>query len=821
MMTRIFIEDNEIDVTDGFSHQITYAVDDLNNFDSKSTAFTKTIVIPGTNRNNRILGNIFEFSNSNFTNDADPNVMYNFNASKSAKARIEFNGTQVMKGVMRLMEIIIDGDFIEYEIALFGELGGFVAKLGAKKLTGNTDGNDDLNFDEYNHNWNIANVLGSWDRTYTYSIGNAVFNTILGAIVITSNRYYNAITTGDVITISGSSSNDGTYNVTSVFSMWLFANITFIYVSEPLTYEPGSSFTLTMDKPIAKGYIYPLIDYGNVSFNIPSTNPSTSISKKDYQFKAFRPAFFVREILDKIITNAGYTWESNFANTDFFQRLIVPNNEKALYKRGVTEYINASISSTQTFFGTDPLGYTGNIVWDSYTLNQFVVNGTDDRFTFTGSDGINTKCTLTITGSANIGNFCGGSVTIYKSGASIGSQLFGFTNGQSVSFGFVISGIEPIQPGEFLYVSVKIFGNPRRFWSGTINIDTATLLVVNDPPTYIEYQYDELINMSQLLPKNILQKDFVTSVMKMFNLMVTEDKYREKHLKIEPWIDFYNLDSYSYLDWSDKIDRSQVIKIKPMSEINARYYQLKYKSDADYYNDKYRKQYNEGYGDRIFDNQLEFAKDTESQDVIFSATPLVGYENRDKIVSTIFKMNNNVEESCESNIRILQVKKIDGVESWKILRSTTLMATQTSYCYAGHLDDPDVPGADLNFGATKELYFSLVSGALSNNLFNVFYSSYMAEITDKDSRLVTCKMKFSESDIFNLNFGTFIMCDGVLYRLIKISDYTANEICEVQLLRVIYTTYENTQSAIVGTAIQTEAGDDLQQENGFALLTEN
>ena len=51
-MTRLFIEDKELDITEDFSHQITYAIDDLNHFDSKSTAFTKTLIRAGTSNNN-------------------------------------------------------------------------------------------------------------------------------------------------------------------------------------------------------------------------------------------------------------------------------------------------------------------------------------------------------------------------------------------------------------------------------------------------------------------------------------------------------------------------------------------------------------------------------------------------------------------------------------------------------------------------------------------------------------------------------------------------------------------------------------------------
>ena len=156
-MIRLFIEDKELDVNQGFSNQITYAIDDLQNLDSKATAFSKTIVLPGTANNNRLLGNIFEFGSANFTVDGAANVGYNFNASRSAKMKMEYNGVQVIKGTLRLLEIIIDDGIIEYEIALFGELGGFFAKLGNRRI-------EDLDFSAYNHTYNHTQIVHSWEN---------------------------------------------------------------------------------------------------------------------------------------------------------------------------------------------------------------------------------------------------------------------------------------------------------------------------------------------------------------------------------------------------------------------------------------------------------------------------------------------------------------------------------------------------------------------------------------------------------------------------------------------------------------------------------
>lgn len=152
-MTKIYLEGYELDITEGLSNIITYAVDDIVNIDSKMTSFSKTIVIPGTANNNNLLGNIFDFNNANFT-DTSANVFYNFNASKLAKCRIEVNGLQIIKGGLRLLKIIHDRRNIEYEVAVFGELGNFISALGNKKL-------EDLDFSEYDHTYSVANIASS------------------------------------------------------------------------------------------------------------------------------------------------------------------------------------------------------------------------------------------------------------------------------------------------------------------------------------------------------------------------------------------------------------------------------------------------------------------------------------------------------------------------------------------------------------------------------------------------------------------------------------------------------------------------------------
>ena len=52
-------------------------------------------------------------------------------------------------------------------------------------------------------------------------------------------------------------------------------------------------------------------------------------------------------------------------------------------------------------------------------------------------------------------------------------------------------------------------------------------------------------------------------------------------------------------------------------------------------------------------------------------------------------------------------------------------------------------------------------------------------------------MYLREKDIFNLDFGKFVWVDGVLYRLSKVIDYSDGELCQVELLRTLYTQYDS------------------------------
>lgn len=718
--TEIYIENKRLDITKDISAEFTYNIDDVKDFSSRNTNFSKTIVLPGNANNNKLFGHIFEFTNANFYNPTSANVGYNYNAAKSAQCVIYVDKIQIFKGVLRLLEIIVDNGSIEYECAVFGELGGFASALGIKKL-------EELDFSQYDHAWTRDNIVATWDEA--------------------------SGTTG-----------------------------------------------------AGQGYYYPLIDYGKVSFN----------NKSNWSYKAFRPALYVREYMDKIITGSGYTYESTFFDSALFKRLVIPNNQKQLSKYSDVLYESSFDLPNTTYLGHPtpiPLITIGTIT----TLGPFTASNSNTRFTYNGTTQVTGTFQITIDGASNLTQeplyF-----DVLKNGTTVSTISLGTGS-------FYVSGsvFPPITLSQNDYIE---FSFNWQGWADGIGIQisvaSASLELVTQATQLVPVAYGETININSTIPRGIFQKDFFSSIVKMFNLYVVEDRNKEKHLKISPYIDFFettptflqvndleenllidNIDflllddaNISHLNWSEKVDRNKPFRIKPMSELNGRYYEFKYKQDTDYYNEQYFKKYAQGYGDFIEDTGWEFANDKQTAEIIFSATPLVGYTGEDKIFPTIFKVSNQSgtqsEDPTEHNIRIMQIRKVTGVNSWHIRNdSGNVGSALTVYGYGGHLDDPDAPSADINFGAAKEIYYELVTGYPSANLFNGFWSDYVAEVTDKDSKLLTCNVLLKDSDIYSLDFSKLIFIDGALWRLNKVIDYNpmAYDTTKCEFLKVIETTY--------------------------------
>jgi hypothetical protein len=705
MIYELFLEGQLADIRQDLGMQLSYNIDDVNKYGSRDTSFSKTIVLPGTAKNNKLFGFVGELGSNNPYANGAANIDANFNVAQTTKAELRINGLLLLKGVFRLTGIIHERGHIEYEGNLFGELGGFIAAIGAGKL-------EDLDFSAYNHTYTWNNIVNSWN------------------------------------TVNGS------------------------------------------------GYYYPLIDHGTYSAN-----------KINYDYRTFRPALYVKEYIDKIFAGSGYTYESNFFDSAFFKKLTVPCNLSTITKK-TTDLLHAIRNTNKNLQYSDgslPYNDDKTTILD-YPIIVFTNGFSDDgdpNFTYnlsqTTTVNISYQLNLTVypdpIGDDNRPGFLGEQrlhkmkVTLFKNGDILNiveRQFFYFS---SILHTYDLSINENIQTTINQNDTFKVQLDYLGVFNQLSYVTYSSLKIISTNPITANILLNDPIYLDELIPKNILKKDFFTWIMKMFNLYVTEDKVREKHLLIEPYVDYYDLSDPE--DWTYKVARDKSWNIKPMGMLNGRFFEYKYKEDNDFYNESFKKKFNLPYGSILEDTKFQFAKEKQTIEIGFSPSVLIQYQNTDKVVTAIYKKSsgNSVdqEERMDSNIRILMAKKMTGVSSWSITNNGSALGSPlTVYGYAGHFDDPVNPTKDINFGASKEIYFD-PNVYPTNNLFNDYWSGYIAEIADKDSKLLSCHVYLNDLDIAQLDFSKPVFIDGVLWRINKVMDYdsTSGELTKVELLKVI------------------------------------
>jgi len=662
MRTRIYLEGINLDLYEDLDTTFTYVIDDVKEFGSRNTSFSKTITIPGNTVNNKAFGHIFQFGSANDYDSTQPNIGYNFNASASARCIIFIDQIQVFKGSLRLLEITDTAGELEYQCFVYGELGGFIFELGNRRL-------QDLDFSDYDLVYSVANIKTSWDA------------------------------------VNGS------------------------------------------------GVAFPLIDYGNVSVN-----------KDDFQYKAFRPALYVRDYLERIISGTTYTVQSNFFLTALFDRLAIPHNQKRLTKRSTSLLDRTAVSRTTI----DP---TFLVEFESGTLGAFT-SGTNLIFTYAAAP---SSADIVLSVDIDSTDYPI-EVKLFKNATVINSATVTTAGNADLSINSV-----PFNTGDTFKVQIE---SPARGVEVTYG---AQIQVTTQTQVDTEVVLGDTIVINDTIPKGIFQKDFFIWILKMFNLLVYESQFDEKTIIISTFDEFTSNNANTALDWTSKIDREKPIKQVPMSELNARFYQYKFKPDNDYYSEEYRKAYNEGYGDFIYDTEFEFSKETDVLEVGFANSVLYQNVGTTKVYPAIYKLSGSTETPMDHVIRIVQLKKITGVASYDILDNLTVLDSPTSYLYCGHVDDPVTPTNDICFGAPLSLQFTPTGDYPATNLFNTFHSGYIAEITDKNSKLIIAFAYLNTVDIMNLDFSKLVYVDGVLFRLNKVNNYNPIDLgtTEIQLLKVI------------------------------------
>ena len=183
-MTRLFIENKEIELDESVQFAITKQFEDLSNPTNIINDWSKTVSIPFTANNNAIFGHIYNPDRLIVVGNSDTLTGIYFDPSKKLDMRLQDGDNVLMTGYAKMTQIKQSKGKGTYEITLFGQLGKVLQEMS--KITFDTATNDTkylIDGSNYVEEYiNKELVYNSWNSTgqtqsnlqekWIYSINN-------------------------------------------------------------------------------------------------------------------------------------------------------------------------------------------------------------------------------------------------------------------------------------------------------------------------------------------------------------------------------------------------------------------------------------------------------------------------------------------------------------------------------------------------------------------------------------------------------------------------------------------------------------------------
>lgn len=884
---------------------LTYNVADVNDIASRNSSFSKTIKLPETRNNRSVFGDI-----------SDLGVNTSFNPNKKTKAWILVDTAVVFEGYLQLRKVVINKETeqADYEVVIYADNDNFYKQLGDSFIS-------DMDFSELDHSRDKSTIIqsftASWNNGYYYPLIDYGQDWDLGEVSGWTSSYNTQVRVKDMFPST---------NVKYIFDK-IFSLAGYSYQSNFLTgdifknlYIPFNKAELVRDVNTAAGRF-------TVGFTQSLTYYNATVKQSLRTITTGPPSYPVVSPCPYPVDLGTFHIPFNYEGSPYGD----PDN---LY-----EY-NSYAPNNETYWYVAPTGFIAE---------QFICNF-DIRFPYGIDYNGNRWPTTTplaticfkrsrnpITGATVSGGYVvpiGGSTTPKKfiaadiPGIKYNETGSGYTpiGGKRVIGqiacdlldGTTAINTRKLYPGEKLWVEVAyaVPANVLRNQGGMIDatapsssggtipvwkmpVSSGTdypLITFNSSSNFFNslssvVSPDELLPYNSVIPSNVKKKDFINSIIKMFNLYVEPSKDYPKTLIIEPRDNYYQ--SGSIKDWTRKLNTNTPVEEQILGETQNKKTIWKYKEDKDFFNSDYTTTTGGiTYGEYNYYIDNDFTTGEKKIELIFSPTPIVSIKvpnstnSSQLIIPKIVKDKQDQSQPfMDSNIRILTRKYSSTKSSWvygdyqfntssgfynayvkltslgfgnaqhsfkvgdyikvaqadggvahpllqgnfkvvEIIDTRTIVidipfsyigsgaalggtcypldgmlgvSENSTWCfegsffraypYLGHVDNPQAPTYDINFGQTLGLYYPQ-SITTNNNLFNIYWENFINELSDRDSRIITAEFYLTPYDIADFRFNDNIYIRDQYYKVNKITNYdpTREALVKVELIKSQYIT---------------------------------
>lgn len=711
--------------------KVTLSIQDAKSFEA-TTAYTQQFRVPATTNNNQFFKTAF------MVNGLD------FDITAKHPAAILVDGNEFKRGEIRLQNVYINelNGKIDYGCVFIGELRDLVTNIDEARLC-------DLELLHLTHSFNIAAITSSWEA-YPQT---------------------------------PSSNDDGLLSGSVIYPLVDFGNS---YDEDGFVLEPR----------IAIGY--PTAEGG--SFD----NSSYPMS-----YQRFRPMIKCKDIIDEIFSKAGYQYESDFFDSSLFRHLYVSAwgddaevtlsgnrlNASNAYGIWAESYYTLNTTATKHEFqiSTTDQDAEGNFDVDA---NSFIAP-LDGDYEFYLKTLVQNVAAASGLGSIDIQfeRYVNGVLNSTNPASPLTLNFYGVQNdGVNIDYG-------PLTLTAGDEVTWKIvLSNPSN-WSET--------RIRNGSYIQVEGDSAATINPAKGLSCNTTQLEFLKNIQTKFNLMFSPIKGRPYAFKIEPWNDFFA--SGDVMDWTDKIDKSKDVVITPLFTEQSSRIEFKDLEGTDYLSKLNVDQFQEPYGQLNVVNTNELltgTKEVKTSFVSVPSTQIEGAENTDAVGGDNFIIPQlHTHEVVDiSGTPILKHQPIvprTRIYWWNGLKAsgTTLVRDITWYIenessVAESFDEVPMISQFNEWGdrndswqgldtQTRDLswqregtyiQYDLADTTLGSSVYDLYWSSYINSLYDKNARKLTAYFLLDGDDITNFEFNDVIFVKDTYYYVQKIYNAVVGEL---------------------------------------------
>lgn len=402
---------------------------------------------------------------------------------------------------------------------------------------------------------------------------------------------------------------------------------------------------------------YPLVDYGKDYFmGSKETFGRDGINSSDGFLKThdFKPALRVTKILDAIFDKYGYTYESDFLTSSFFDDMYLLLHQDGKYVKvsgldleqvGQINVASVSGSSSDIVLDNsdwtaikfenneyDPTGY----YTDAYSYRQQLGKPTDLRgrlkfkLNVSGSAGVpQLNFAVAETGSWNryIANPTGSfeyDIADEQGLETINDYLrkeYTVTGGNAdqdyeFDYEFLIEGVRhdgaPSDPGGdvdngreyFFIMKCDTYGGSAFTATVAPNGDIDSRIEINELTTAGEHSVIDIQDNMPFGEAGIKQIDFIKALQKKFNLIIYPSKTKPKHFIIETFNTWYKKGNVRNFDKFINLDGK--IEVTPANNLAVNKLEFGGKLDNDFLSQEFKKINNREYGKDVYIDTQNF-----------------------------------------------------------------------------------------------------------------------------------------------------------------------------------------------------------------------